>query len=81
MLVPFLEESAESDRLANYSENRNCRASCRVNHLDKGYPNLYILVPVNVFGEVSEWSKEVVLKTIEPQGSVGSNPTFSVLHF
>ncbi len=27
---------------------------------------------------MSEWSKEVVLKTIEPQGSVGSNPTFSV---
>ena len=31
------------------------------------------------FGEVSEWSKEVVLKTIELQGSVGSNPTFSVI--
>ena len=28
-------------------------------------------------GEVSEWSKEAVLKTVEPQGSVGSNPTFS----
>ncbi len=32
----------------------------------------------NRFGEVSEWSKEAVLKTVEPQGSVGSNPTFSV---
>ena len=30
------------------------------------------------FGEVSEWSKEAVLKTVEPRGSVGSNPTFSV---
>ncbi len=28
-------------------------------------------------GEVSEWSKEAVLKTVELQGSVGSNPTFS----
>ena len=27
---------------------------------------------------MSEWSKEAVLKTVEPQGSVGSNPTFSV---
>ena len=30
-------------------------------------------------GEVSEWFKEAVLKTVEPQGSVGSNPTFSDL--
>ena len=28
-------------------------------------------------GEVSEWLKEAVLKTVEPRGSVGSNPTFS----
>ena len=28
-------------------------------------------------GEVAEWSKAAVLKTVEPQGSVGSNPTFS----
>ena len=26
---------------------------------------------------MSEWSKEAVLKTVEPQGSVGSNPTIS----
>ena len=28
-------------------------------------------------GEVSEWSKEAVLKTAEPQGSGGSNPSLS----
>lgn len=28
-------------------------------------------------GEVSEWFKEAVLKTVEQQCSVGSNPTFS----
>ena len=30
-------------------------------------------------GEVSEWFKEAVLKTVEPRGSVGSNPTFSAI--
>ena len=30
------------------------------------------------FGEVSERFKELVLKTSDPFGSVGSNPTFSV---
>lgn len=34
-------------------------------------------VPSIVTGEVSEWLKEAVLKTVEPRGSVGSNPTFS----
>jgi hypothetical protein len=29
------------------------------------------------YGEVAEWSKAAVLKTVDPQGSVGSNPTFS----
>ncbi len=28
-------------------------------------------------GEVAEWSIAAVLKTVEPQGSVGSNPTLS----
>ena len=28
-------------------------------------------------GGVSEWSKEAVLKTVVPQGTVGSNPTSS----
>ena len=28
-------------------------------------------------GEVAEWSKAAVLKTADPQGSVGSNPTLS----
>ena len=28
-------------------------------------------------GRVSEWSKEAVLKTVVPQGTVGSNPTSS----
>jgi hypothetical protein len=30
-------------------------------------------------GEVSEWLKEAVLKTVEPQGSGGSNPSLSGL--
>ena len=30
------------------------------------------------FGEVSEWFKELVLKTSDSKGAVGSNPTFSV---
>ena len=30
-------------------------------------------------GEVSEWFKEAVLKTVEQQCSVGSNPTFSAI--
>ncbi len=39
-----------------------------------------ILESARVFyqvGEVSEWFKEAVLKTVEQQCSVGSNPTFS----
>ncbi len=28
-------------------------------------------------GEVAEWSIATVLKTVDPQGSVGSNPTLS----
>jgi hypothetical protein len=31
------------------------------------------------FGEVVEWLMAPVLKTGDPQGSVGSNPTLSVL--
>jgi hypothetical protein len=31
-------------------------------------------------GEVAEWSKAAVLKTVDPQGSVGSNPTLSANH-
>ena len=42
--------------------------------IDKGEALKYI---EDKTGEVSEWSKEAVLKTVEPQGSVGSNPTFS----
>lgn len=30
-------------------------------------------------GDVSEWFKEAVLKTVEQQCSVGSNPTFSAI--
>ena len=37
--------------------------------------------PVNikqfVSGEVAEWSKAAVLKTVDPQGSGGSNPSLS----
>ena len=31
------------------------------------------------FGGVAEWSKATVLKTVDLQGSVGSNPTASAL--
>ncbi len=31
------------------------------------------------YGEVAEWSKAAVLKTVEGQPSVGSNPTFSAI--
>ena len=31
-------------------------------------------------GEVAEWSKAAVLKTVEARASVGSNPTLSAIH-
>jgi hypothetical protein len=30
-------------------------------------------------GEVAEWSNAAVLKTVEPQGSQGSNPCLSAI--
>ena len=30
-------------------------------------------------GGMAEWSKAAVLKTVEPKGSVGSNPTSSAM--
>lgn len=36
-----------------------------------------VSVSLKRIGSVSEWLKELVLKTSEPQGSVGSNPTAS----
>lgn len=30
-------------------------------------------------GEVAEWSKAAVLKTVEPSGSQGSNPCLSAI--
>lgn len=35
------------------------------------------LVPATQHGEVAEWSIAAVLKTAEPQGSGGSNPSLS----
>ena len=32
------------------------------------------------YGGVAEWSKAAVLKTVEPRGSVGSNPTASAMN-
>ena len=32
-------------------------------------------------GSVAEWTKATVLKTDEPKGSVGSNPTASAINF
>ena len=31
------------------------------------------------FGEVAEWSIAAVLKTVDPQGSGGSNPSLSAI--
>ncbi len=39
---------------------------------------IIIYIAKAIDGEVSEWSKEAVLKTVDVQASVGSNPTFSV---
>ena len=39
--------------------------------------NTLCLIVNDANGEVSEWSNETVLKTVEPRGSVGSNPTLS----
>jgi hypothetical protein len=36
---------------------------------------------VDAPGEVAEWSNALDLKSSEPKGSVGSNPTLSVLIF
>ena len=41
------------------------------------YAFLNPLACFHQIGEVSEWFKEAVLKTVEQQCSVGSNPTFS----
>ena len=35
----------------------------------------------NIKGGMAEWLKAAVLKTVEPQGSVGSNPTSSASKF
>ena len=32
-------------------------------------------------GEVAEWSIAAVLKTVDPQGSGGSNPSLSAINF
>ena len=32
------------------------------------------------YGGMAEWLKAAVLKTVEPQGSVGSNPTSSAMN-
>ncbi len=34
-----------------------------------------MLMSCKKFGGMSEWSKEAVLKTVVPKGTVGSNPT------
>ena len=36
-------------------------------------------VDLNQHGEVSEWFKVTVLKTVEVNSSVGSNPTLSAI--
>ena len=46
------------------------------NQLDKGHWAL-LLCFRSKDGGVAEWSKAAVLKTVVPQGTVGSNPTSS----
>ena len=41
--------------------------------------NTKIYYTVTSRGGVAEWLKAAVLKTVEPQGSVGSNPTASAI--
>ena len=41
------------------------------------FENIFIFV--SSFGEMAEWSNAVVLKTIVPQGTGGSNPSLSAL--
>ena len=37
----------------------------------------YDIIPIAYLGEVAEWSIAAVLKTVDPQGSGGSNPSLS----
>lgn len=42
--------------------------------------NMWVRIPSGVpYADVSEWFKETVLKTVESQGSVGSNPTICAM--
>ncbi len=46
-------------------------------------PELWVTNPVGArvspYGEVAEWSKAAVLKTVDPRGSGGSNPSLSAI--
>ncbi len=41
------------------------------------YVSNYVKVDQNKIREVAEWSNAAVLKTVVPQGTGGSNPSFS----
>ena len=45
----------------------------------KIFDGVFVLCYTIPGGGMSEWSKEAVLKTVVPKGTVGSNPTPSVI--
>jgi hypothetical protein len=45
----------------------------------KLFDGVFVLCYTKLAGGMSEWSKEAVLKTVVPKGTVGSNPTPSVI--
>ena len=42
-------------------------------------PGEKLAVQSSNYGEVAEWFKAAVLKTVDPQGSGGSNPSLSAI--
>ena len=69
--------------------SRDLGWQCRVNSgivarflrqlLSAGQRQIPWFLDTNSFGEVAEWSKAAVLKTVEPRGSQGSNPCLSAI--
>jgi hypothetical protein len=47
--------------------------------MGKIFDEVFVLCYTKPGGGMSEWSKEAVLKTVVPKGTVGSNPTPSVI--
>ena len=54
-----------------------CASSSAMCMYSSSFISIIIWYPTNLYGGMAEWLKAAVLKTVEPQGSVGSNPTSS----